>query len=243
MKGQEMIDYLTFIIDPSVRKHCGPLFFVKSLDIPKGNILSNGSFGLINTGKKRLLVTCHHVWEEFKKLRKAHPELMLSICLPKENPVVPCEIDSMLIDEDKKCDLVTFDMESLASLFVSCGLDFFNVQHNPPPKLSDGDNVYLIGFPGKGREDNEDSVGFPRQGIGVNASHVGQFSYLADVSKKNMSTDFFAGISGTPCFAVGPNRPIKLVGFATGFAPNSMSMLQFTFARYIQPDGVIRYMS
>src|SRR5882724_9485345 len=124
MKGQEMMDYITFIVDPSVRRHCGPLFFVKSLDTPKGNILSNGSFGLINTGEKKLLVTCHHVWDEFKNLRRTHPELMFSISLPKENPIALCEIDSMLIDQDKKCDLVTFDMKDLKSLFLSRGLDF-----------------------------------------------------------------------------------------------------------------------
>src|ERR1700761_4575393 len=179
MRGQEMIDYITFIVDPATRKHCGPLFFVKSLETPRGNILSNGSFGLINTGKKKLLVTCYHVWEELKKLRNAYPELKFSICIPKENPVALPEISSMLIDEDKRCDLVTFDMDSLASFCVSHGLDFFNMQHNPPPKLSDGDTVYLIGFPGKGREDNENSVGFPRQGIGVQVNHVGQFSFIA----------------------------------------------------------------
>jgi len=243
MTAQEMMDEVTFIIDPFVRRHCGPLFFAKSMDIPRGNILSNGSFGFINTGEKRLLVTCHHVWREFKNLRKIHPELMFAICLPNENPIVLCEIDFMFIDEDDRCDLVTFDMESLASLCVSRGLDFFNVQQNLPPKLCCGDTIYLIGFPGKGREDNENSVGFARQGIGVHASQVGQFSFLADVSKPKRNTDFFAGISGAPCFAVYADGPIKLVGFATGFAPGSMSMLQFAYAHYIQPDGIIRYMS
>jgi len=238
-----MMDYITWIIDPAVRKHCGPLLFANSMDVPKGNILNNGTFALVNTGRKRLLVTCCHVWDQFKQLQTEHPDLKFCVCASLKQPWALHKIDSMWVDDDRKCDLVTFDIGCLESECAACGLNFFNIQENPPPKLSEGDTIYLIGFPGKGREDNEDSVGFPRQAIAVNATQVGQFSFLADLSKRKMETSFFAGISGAPCFACSANRPIKLVGFATGFAPNSLGMLQFTYASFIQPDGIIRYMS
>jgi hypothetical protein len=89
-------DDLIFIIEPQVRRFCGPLFFTKSLHTPVGNIPHNGSFGLIDTGKKKLMVTCHHVWDTFKKLRSENPELKFGICFDIRRPVV-IDVDSLFV--------------------------------------------------------------------------------------------------------------------------------------------------
>ena len=106
-------DDLIFVIEPQVRRFCGPLFFTASFDTPPGNIPHNASFGLIDTGKKKLLVTCHHVWNDFKELRSENPKLMFGVCFDMPKPIVITDPDSLVVDEDKRCDLVTFDMESL----------------------------------------------------------------------------------------------------------------------------------
>ncbi len=210
---------------------------------PKGNIFANGSFGLIDTGKMKLLITCHHVWNEFKKLRAEKPELMFGLCIDIFNPIMIPDPDSLFVDECRRCDLATFDMGTILDAFTPQGLQFFNVHANRPPKLNNGENLYMIGFPGKGREDNQSSVGFVRQPIAVTATQVGVSKFFADVSKFRLRARDFGGISGCPCFVIWENRPIRLVGFATGFGEDNLGLLQFTYARYIQPNGVIQYMA
>jgi hypothetical protein len=55
------IEELEFVIEPQIRGFCGPLFFARSLESAKGNITANGTYGLIDTGEKKLLFTCQHV--------------------------------------------------------------------------------------------------------------------------------------------------------------------------------------
>jgi hypothetical protein len=239
---QETKDYLTFIVEPAVRQHCGPIFFSTSETTPLGNILANGSFGLVNTGSMRLLVTCNHVWDDFKALRAQNPKTMFTLCVDKHNPIIIPDPDALLVDSDKRCDLATFDTKPISDAFVAGSLEFYDGRANRPPKLHEGDTLYMIGFPGKHRQDNATSIGFVRQPIGVAATQVGNSSFFADVSKFSLKADDYGGISGCPCFLVLKDRPVRLVGFATGYAPNNIAMLQFTYARYIRPDGFIQYM-
>lgn len=224
---------LDYVIDPQARKFCGPLFFTSSLETPVGTIPNNGSFGLIDTGERKLLVTCYHVWEAFKELRSQNPNFKFAVCLDMGNPV-SMDVDSLLVDEDKRADIVTFAMEEL--LPVCGGLEFYNLQRSPAPRVNVGEMLFFIGFPGKGREVVNNQVGFPRQPCGVALTEVGTSFFYSDVTNLNKTADDFGGISGCPCFAVRENRPLKLVGFATGFA---LKRLSFTYASRIRPDGRI----
>jgi hypothetical protein len=68
---------LAFLIEPMVRQFCGPIFFTHSLEQAEGNITANGSFGLVDTGTKKLLVTCYHVWDEFREAHLKNSDLMM----------------------------------------------------------------------------------------------------------------------------------------------------------------------
>jgi hypothetical protein len=207
----------------------------------------SGSFGLVSIGDKRLLVTCWHVLygkDGFKEMHLKNPALEFGIGFGGRYPV-SLSFDDLLekkVDDERRCDLVTFNVSDALDLVAASNLAFFDLNVNPPAKVHDGDVLYLIGFPAKGRIENETSVGFPRQPIGVQASQIGEFNFFARGIKKLDETDY-AGISGAPCFIVREGAPLKLVGFATGFAPNQMNMLQFTYARFIGQDGIIRYMA
>jgi hypothetical protein len=236
------------IVEPQVRKFCGPLFFTSSNTTPKGNIESSGSFGLVSIGEKKLLVTCWHVLygeDGFKEKHSKNPTLQFGIGSGGGHPV-SVSLDDLLkmkVDDERRCDLATFDISDALDWVAASNLDFFNLNVNPPPEVQVGDVLYLIGFPGKGRIENETSVGFPRQSIGVQASLIGESTFISNVVNLKLDATDYGGISGAPCFVVREGAPLKLVGFATGFAPNQMNMLQFTYARYIGKDGIIRYMT
>src|SRR5205823_4786599 len=95
---------MTMLSEPEARKHCGPIFFTRSLIKPsKENIITNGSFGLVDSGTRKLLVTCHHVWEGFDDEHFKDPNVKMCVCLDAKNPVY---LDKKhLIDHDKQVDL------------------------------------------------------------------------------------------------------------------------------------------
>jgi len=46
------VDEIKFWIEPQINPYRGPLFITRSLESPVGdNIISNGGFGLVDTGK------------------------------------------------------------------------------------------------------------------------------------------------------------------------------------------------
>ena len=47
------VDEIKLWIEPQINPYRGPLFITRSLESPVGdNIITNGGFGLVNTGKK-----------------------------------------------------------------------------------------------------------------------------------------------------------------------------------------------
>jgi hypothetical protein len=208
-----------------------------------------GTFGLIDTGQKKLLVTCWHVIfgpGGFQEVHSENPAYRFAVGIGGRFPASLSFEDLMKIkvDEDRRCDLVTFNVgdDEALGLIAMSNLQFFNLKANRPPKLKVGDVLYLIGYPGKGKVENENSIGHPRQPFGVQAVHVGESTFQARGIEGLNETDY-GGISGAPCFVVSETTPIRLVGFATGFAPNEINLIQFTYARYIGEDGIIRYMN
>jgi hypothetical protein len=237
--------FLTMIVDPQVRRFCGPLFFTTSTVTPKNNIESSGTFGLVHIGNKKLLVTCWHVLEGFKVSHSQNPNLRFGFGFGGKHPISLSfeELMEKRVDDEKRCDLATFDVSDALDLIAASDLAFFDLNSNPPPKVQVGHILYLIGFPGKGRVEDDSSIWFPRQPIGLRASDVGDYSFFSRPTRLQLDETDYGGISGAPCYVVQEDAPIKLVGFATGFAPNQMNMLQFTYIRYIGQDGIIRYMA
>jgi hypothetical protein len=104
-------DELKFITEQQIRPYCGALFFSPSRVEALKVVDTNGSYGLIDTGQKKILVTAHHVWSEFKIKRNVEPNLQLLLCLEQNFP--PAVLDTRnLIDEDQKLDLAIFNSGS-----------------------------------------------------------------------------------------------------------------------------------
>ena len=208
------LDELKSVIEPQVRLYCGPLFFARSLESPVGNVTANGSFGLVDTGKKKLLVTCQHVWKTFQQTRSEDASLRMLVCLDRNPPVV---LAAQPIDQDETLDLATFDMEPL--LGACGGREFFRLNQISRDPLEKGDKLFFLGYQGCFRSVSEEGVQFGRGVYAVNVTGVDGPRFYSDISgarrlyvqepKLAEQADLHRGISGSPCFLLRQNQPIR----------------------------------
>jgi hypothetical protein len=223
---------LEYVIEPQVRQLCGNIYFRDSHKTAD-NITNNGSFGLVDTGKKKLLVTCCHIWDGFQKERFENGDLEMRIGLGKKETVVFAP-DSA-IGEDRELDIATFDMEPLLGAFG--GSKFYDLTQNPVREVAKGDVLFFIGFPGHLRRVIDGVAIFGRSPYGVSVCGVDGWRFYSDITDVAMHQDELGGMSGCPCFLVRWGKPIQLVGFATHVLMRNL--LFFTHARCLKPDGTI----
>ena len=225
-----------------IRSCCGPLFFTRSLESAAQSVTANASFGLVDTGIKRLLVTCHHVWQTLQEERRTFPGLKMCACLDKGPPVVVHP--EQLIDADTNLDLATFDM---ASLLPGCaGRTFFPLSSKEESDVRRGDRIAFIGYPGRFRSSDRTGIQFGFSMYAVNVSDFNALRLVVNLSRAKEvryrepeqpdQESPHGGISGSPCFLVRSDQPLQLVAFAT---EEAMQILRFTRARCLNPDGTL----
>jgi hypothetical protein len=231
---------LEFVVEPQIIKCGGPIFFTRSSELSNlSNVVANGSFGLVDTGKMKLLVTCHHVWAEFESLRQIYPKLRIGIGL---NPDALVLLDHLHpIDQDERLDLVSFDMLPLVEKIGAARFFLFDGIKASQLKLND--RLAFIGYPGRIPAENPIEIRFFRSPYLIRASDMNAsfvVSNLANVClPKNVPPLKYqstgrGGISGSPCFLILPNLTAHLVAFATSEA---MNLLKMTRASCLNVDG------
>jgi hypothetical protein len=88
---------------------CGPLYIAANVGAPPSDIIANGTFGLVDTGTRRIIVTCYHVWDFYEEERAKNPEAVMALVLGtgfKTYAVTPT-----LIDADRNIDLAVFEWD------------------------------------------------------------------------------------------------------------------------------------
>jgi hypothetical protein len=250
-QGFSTVEEVQFVLAPQINPYRGPIFFDRSGKSAAGdNVITNGGFGLVDTGEKKLLVTCHHVWKAFQDENFADPNVRMCVCLDRNCPVVFAP--SRPIDYDEILDIATFDMEPV--LAACAEKKFYPLKQNPAPRLSKGDRLILLGDQGIFRSGTVQGLEFGVTTYAVEVSSVDGLRFHSDISKMKMryvrsparepGSNPHGGISGSPCFLVRRNRPCQLVGFVTGhWTVQKTDYFCFTHARCLSVDGTIKRMT
>ncbi len=238
-------DELTFVIGPQVNPFRGTIIFTRSGVVIGGSedVITNGGFGLVDTGEKKLLVTCHHVWQGFLQEREQNPKARMYVCLHERLPVAfdKCEP----IGQDATLDIATFD---ISPVLGACGEHkFFPLNQNPAPRVASGDKLVLLGDQGIFRSLTDAGLEFGVTTYLVRVSSVDGLRFHTSIS--NIKSKYVrrpvrvpessphGGISGSPCFLIREDRPCQLVGFVTG---DWMNYLCFAHASCLNPNGTIK---
>jgi len=232
------------MIHPAMRAYCGPIFFARQLTEDSTlSITNQGSYGLVDSGSMKLLVTCQHVWEDFQTERGKDPQLQMFVC-PYPGTTFFSLGAIRPIDEDRELDLAIFNVEPFIDQLDES--EFCPLYRSSLPRVKKFDALAFIGFPGKIEASTSIGVRFNRVPFITFAYDVTDRQIMSDMSRMfSISKESGAktppkarpGISGSPCYVVRPNLSIELVGFAT---QEAYELLRFTLASLINSDGTIK---
>jgi hypothetical protein len=239
---------------------CGPIFIVPGITTYPAQMINNGTFSLIDTGERRLLVTCHHVWQAYLNCRAENTDAALGINLGDGDASIAFTFpERQLIDADQDLDLAVFDFERsqvrVNKVQMNHQKNWFPISHWPIPKAGEGEYVALMGFSGKRIVKEGMLCTFRTQVLPLKISGIGhkQIYILNEGENVEVFNDiksYLGGLSGCPAYKLGANGA-SLVGFVkSGFKQsgeeNKISddsvfsgSLSLTHACFLQRDGTL----
>lgn len=250
MRDQELLEE----IKRELLRCCGPIFIApSSSSSPSNDTIRSGTYSLIDTGQKRLLVTCYHIWEAYENEHTANPETILAIGLDENSPCVEFRYPLRhSLDFSRDLDLVVFEFDPTIAETKSC----FKILGSEFQKADKGESIATIGFPGKwrttlGMQFNFRGVFMPLVVTDTNDRTIAAFSVEENQSVLSDMKDSLAGISGSPAYRLSIDGELQLIGFAKAgplesdspdrtyqSAPGSaLPGLFFTHASFLQRNG------
>src|ERR1043165_351254 len=181
---------------------CGPIYIAPSLSSRPSEITANGSFGLIDTGERKLLITCCHVWDYYLDAKARRPDTIIAVVLGTGFKAYA--FDPVLIDCDRDIDLAVFDWNG-NELGEKA---FFPVRVFPIASARPGDLIAIQGFPGVHREATEVAGKFGAFFVGTTVTAVNDRKVLISNSgtrslrsvktKESLAPFALGGMSGSP---------------------------------------------
>jgi hypothetical protein len=237
---------------------CGPIFITPGLMTYPNQMIDNGTFSLIDTGERRLLITCHHVWQAYLDCRTKNPDAILGINLGDGDASIAFAFPGrQLIEADPDLDLAVFDFEPgqirVNGVPVKHQKDWFPARQCPIPKIGEGQYVALMGFPGKRITKEGMLCTFSTQVLPLKVSGVGrkQLYILNEGENAEVLNDiksWLGGLSGSPAYALGEDGA-SLIGFVkSGHKPSEdagshdsifSGSLSLTHACFLRRDGTL----
>lgn len=239
---------------------CGPIFITPGLRTYPEQMIDNGTYSLIDTGERRLLVTCHHVWQAYLDYRKQIPEAALCINLGDGDASVAfISPDHQLVSANADLDLVVFAFEPsqirMNEAPINVQKKWFVVRRWPILKACGGDRIVLMGFSGARVKKVGMHCTFRTQVLPLKISHAGDkviyvFNDGPNVEVFNDIKGWLGGLSGSPAFTIGKDGA-SLVGFVrSGFKQTEANKclsedsifsgsLLLTHASFLQQDGTL----
>ena len=249
-------------LDCELFRYCGPIFVAPALNSYPEQMIGSGTYALIDTGKRRLLVTCCHILDEYEKHHDANSGAILAISLGDGNSCVAfTNPKKHLVSIDRDLDLVVLEFEP-EEIKVSHKKSWFEISDWPIPTIEKGDHIVTLGFPGAWRKTAGVKCVFGRVVIPFAVTDVSKYAIAAFSDEKNEQVlndmkNSLGGISGSPAYRLNKNRELCLVGFAKlgvekedasnrkyQTSPNStLPAVFFTHANFLRPDGSLTHAS
>jgi hypothetical protein len=230
-------------IEDRILKHCGPLIFVASLT-PPVEVLRNGTYGLVDTGEKKVMVTCHHVWDYLNEARQIHPKAEIAMNLAPGQTIAIS--DAKIIDADRDLDIVVVDLKLRDNDFFQ--KEFFRIPNQPTASIKAGEAIAFAGYPETEFLCSENRGTFRSAFFGLHVTGVSDRSILLlnDQNDRSLiglygeplSPIKTSGVSGSPAYRLGASG-LELIGLVKG-GSSTDGLFQLTKICCLNPDGKIQ---
>jgi hypothetical protein len=229
-------------IEERLFKHCGSLVFVTSLT-PPIEVLRNGTYGLVDTGKKKVVVTCHHVWNYLQEAQLKYPKAEIAMTLAPGHSFAVSGAE--IIDADPELDIVIVDPKLPDENFFQ--KEFFRISNQPTAPIQAGEAIAFVGYPEAGFVCSDNRGTFRSSFFALHVSGVNDRAVLLLNDRNDrrfvglygepLDPIKMSGISGSPAYRVGASG-LELIGLVKeGF--NNEGLIKLAKI-CLNPDGKIR---
>jgi hypothetical protein len=232
-----------FTDEAKMLTYCTPIFFMPSTTSSPTSITANGTVALIDTGNRKILVTCAHVWFEFLEFREKNHAAILSMKFRYGRGPLTGILDAALIDCDDILDLAVF----------AAGLPedilgykrFFKIGSFPIADPKPRQPISCVGFPGEARRISETSMNFGYASFGLTVSDVSHSQILLANNDPRVLRDGegclaapinVGGMSGAPAYTRTASGGFNLAGFVRA-GNKSDSDIRLSKASFLREDG------
>jgi len=256
MKARTTIGESVQHLSHELLRYCGPILVAPALNTYPKEMIGNGTYALIDTEAKRLLVTCSHVWDKYEASHDMDSKTILAVSLGENDANIAFrDPKSHLIAVDRDLDLAVLEFEP-DQIHIPHGKSWFKVSHWPILKAEKGDCIVSLGFPRAwrntaGMECNFGCAAIPFIVTDTDDRVIAAFS---DDRNKQVLSDMrecMGGLSGSPAYCLNKKGEMRLVGFTKSGplesdAPNReyqtnpdspLLSVQFTHASFLQMNG------
>ena len=228
--------------------YIAPIFLLPTRSSGPKDIITNGTVTFVDTGKRKLYVTCKHVWDEYITRRNETAAVTIAIGLGHASQPIGFN-DAVLIDESSDYDIATLDFPH-TDYIIESQKRFISVATWPPKRAEVGEFTFVAGFPGLHRIPHADQKActFHETIFGDDVSSTSERHFiLADTQHQRRQVTFRAGLlefgplgglSGAPAFA-NRNKSAELCGFMYEGSEGTEAIVFIAHALHIDQDGHI----
>ena len=171
-------EFEQFCEEAKMLSHCAPLFFLPDENSGPTGIHANGTATLLDTGKKKLLVTCAHVWTDFSEYRKNKGTGVALATIFRNGPgkAIVVNPESLIDCGSSLLDMAIF--EAYPEKWDMGFKQFHRVYQWPIPKVKVGKPVSFVGFAGAHRTVFLDSCFFDYSMFGSTVTDVSNYQFI-----------------------------------------------------------------
>jgi hypothetical protein len=227
--------------------HCAPIFFLPSPDARPNAIAANGTVALLDTGQRKVLVTCAHVWAGFQTYKQECSNAALCTIFANGFGSPICIPERALLDSDNDLDLAV--IEATPANWDMGPKEFYRVERWPIPKARVGSPIAFLGFPGEARSSSELVGNFQYCSFGVTVSDISDrkmlvsgkgigLGQLLDNEGNELPPMHMGGLSGAPTYLRDGKGRFLLTAFVQ-MGKTSGDDLFLTHASFLNPDGTL----
>jgi hypothetical protein len=227
------------------------LLFISGEGTHPSQVTNNGTASFIDTGSRKLIVTCSHVVDEFRKKKNEDPNLWIGIGFAgAANKVIHLPEQSLIDSGGRRVDLATFPAPA-TGIIEELGKDYFRCLGWPPARPNENDLMAITGYPGELREVGDQALKVRLNGLAITIDSVSdrvitsvdvdQTRLVVKIDQSLGTPKSLGGMSGSAAYKIANGAEPRLIGFLSeaGEFGGVHMPIRITHADFLNSDGTI----